>query len=142
MKLKLSLGLRPLGLFVLLFPHNKMTKKVLFHYLLFFTDVFVTTDIHNTACIPPSAKRPTPSSTATSVSASTVLQMTSGASGPVPFSPMDQIEELDVFCGGYSNSTVTATSAASTASTEVDSLEKALGIEFHDPNVHRQLLAK
>lgn len=109
------------------------------------TDVFVTTDIHNTACIPPSAKRPTPSSSATS--ASSVLQMTSGT-GPVPFSPMDQIEELDVFCGGYNSASAgTAASAASTTasnsvSVEVDSLEKALGIEFHDPNVHRQLLAK
>ena len=70
---------------------------------------------------------------------------------------MDQMEELDVvaaYCGSYPTSSASAASAAaSTAVTavtanggqpvEVDSLEKALGIEFHDPNVvQRQLMAK
>merc|ERR1712008_145385 len=105
----------------------------------------------------------------------------------VPFSPMDQIEELDVvaaYCvgAGY-NASASAASAATatgtpaptsalspssillkepparvltsgvqaipvvasgTATVEVDCLEKALGIEFSDPNgvVQRQLLAK
>lgn len=70
---------------------------------------------------------------------------------------MDQMEELDVvaaYCGQYPT-TVSAASAASNVASavtavangshavEVDSLEKALGIEFHDPSVvQRQLMAK
>lgn len=73
---------------------------------------------------------------------------------------MDQIEELDVYCANYTPNSaasagnsasvaVTAASAVTSAATEatpveVDCLEKALGIEFSDPNgvVQRQLLAK
>ena len=129
----------------------KQPRKSKFFY---FSDVFVTTDIHNAACIPPSAKRP-----------NNVLQPqqpphTHGqplTASTVPFSPMDQMEELDVvaaYCGSYPTPSASAASAAaSTAVTavtanggqpvEVDSLEKALGIEFHDPNVvQRQLMAK
>ena len=113
----------------------------------------MTTDIHNTACIPPSAKR--------STTASALQHPPPMPTSSVPFSPMDQIEELDVvaaYCSGYSTTsaaTVAAVSAASSsavtaASTSqevpVDCLEKALGIEFSpaDPNgvVQRQLLAK
>ena len=76
----------------------------------------------------------------------------------VPFSPMDQIEELDVvaaYCGGYnhttaasaaSDSAVTAAEASASQEVAVDCLEKALGIDFStaDPSgvVQRQLLAK
>ena len=61
----------------------------------FFLDVFVTTDIHNAACIPPSAKRPTNNTTTT---ATNLQQQTAPPQqlGTVPFSPMDQMEELDV----------------------------------------------
>ena len=121
----------------------------------------MTTDIHNTACIPPSAKRPSTAATTT-----TVIPQQQQQIANVPFSPMDQIEELDVvaaYCYQQqpppTSSTTTTASAASnegavTAVTsaapttaqevEVDTLEKALGIEFHDPNgvVQRQLLAK
>ena len=128
----------------------------------------MTTDIHNTACIPPSAKRP--STAATTSVTTTVIPQQQQQIANVPFSPMDQIEELDVvaaYCYQQqppptpTSSTTTTASAASnegavtaatsatpnTATTqevEVDTLEKALGIEFHDPNgvVQRQLLAK
>ena len=118
----------------------------------------MTTDIHNTACIPPSAKRPSTAATSVTTTATTIPQQIAN----VPFSPMDQIEELDVvaaYC--YQQQTpsqATSSNAASAASSEravtaetsttqeveVDTLEKALGIEFHDPNgvVQRQLLAK
>ena len=120
-----------------------------------FSDVFVTTDIHNAACIPPSAKRPNNSS-----NSSLQQPQQQPPPQPLPFSPMDQMEELDVvaaYCGSYPTGTsasVVASVAASAASAvtaaanssqavEVESLEKALGIEFHDPNVvQRQLLAK
>ena len=160
----------------------------------------MTTDIHNAACIPPSAKRPTNNTT-------TNLQQQQQTAPPqqlgtVPFSPMDQMEELDVaaaYCypltvskhffinccvfsrkkksfknqtfiifqgtvptatsgtpasavaavAAASDGVTTATAVTASAPTpqevvEVDSLEKALGIEFHDPNgvVQRQLLAK
>ena len=64
---------------------------------------------------------------------------------------MDQMEELDVYCGSYQNSTASAASnvpavsavANNSQAVEVESLEKALGIEFHDPTVvQRQLMAK
>ena len=123
----------------------------------------MTTDIHNTACIPPSAKRPSTAATAT------VIPQQQQQIANVPFSPMDQIEELDVVAAycyqqqpppATSSTTTTASAAsnegavtaatsatpttATTQEVEVDTLEKALGIEFHDPNgvVQRQLLAK
>ena len=68
---------------------------IIIQFCTFFLDVFVTTDIHNAACIPPSAKRPTNNTTTT-----TNLQQQQTAPpqqlGTVPFSPMDQMEELDV----------------------------------------------
>ena len=91
-----------------------------------FSDVFVTTDIHNAACIPPSAKS-SRSSTAvactppTSSSSSTTTTVLHHPHHPlpqtsVPFSPMDQIEELDVvaaYCVGTGYNA--PASAASTA---------------------------
>jgi hypothetical protein len=126
-------------------------------------DVFVTTDIHNTACIPPptTSKRPNLHHAASQPQIQPMDP--SHHPGSVPFNPMDQIEEIDVaaYCGGYQPSSTTSTAAASAASAtvtaattasgttaqdDVDCLEKALGIDFHDPNVvqnhHRQLLAK
>ena len=123
----------------------------------------MTTDIHNTACIPPSAKRPSTAAT------TAVIPQQQQQIANVPFSPMDQIEELDVVAAycyqqqpppATSSTTTTASAAsnegavtaatsatpntATTQEVEVDTLEKALGIEFHDPNgvVQRQLLAK
>ena len=125
----------------------------------------MTTDIHNTACIPPSAKRPSTGAATTT----TVIPQQQQQIANVPFSPMDQIEELDVVAAycyqqqpppATSSTTTTASAAsnegavtaatsatpntATTQEVEVDTLEKALGIEFHDPNgvVQRQLLAK
>ena len=59
----------------------------------------MTTDIHNAACIPPSAKRPTNNTTSTT--AANLQQQQQQQQQPqqlatVPFSPMDQMEELDV----------------------------------------------
>ena len=62
----------------------------------FFLDVFVTTDIHNAACIPPSAKRPTNNTTTTTNLQQQQTTAPPQQLGTVPFSPMDQMEELDV----------------------------------------------
>ena len=105
------------------------------YFFSLFLDVFVTTDIHNAACIPPSAKS-SRSSTAvactppTSSSSSTTTTVLHHPHHPlpqtsVPFSPMDQIEELDVvaaYCVGTgynaaaSAATATGTSAPTSAS--------------------------
>ncbi len=49
---------------------------------------------------------------------------------PAIFSPIEQMEELDVV------------SAYCYGDEDVESLEKALGIDFQDPNMQRELLAK
>lgn len=61
----------------------------------------------------------------------TITVATSSASGTsVPFSPMEQMEELDVV-------------AAYCYDEDMDNLEKALGIDFQDPSaVQRELMAK
>ena len=57
----------------------------------------MTTDIHNAACIPPSAKRPTNNTTTTATNLQQQQQTAPPQQlGTVPFSPMDQMEELDV----------------------------------------------
>ena len=93
-----------------------------------FSDVFVTTDIHNAACIPPSAKSSrsstavacTPPTSSSSSTSTTVLHHPHHPlpQTSVPFSPMDQIEELDVvaaYCVGTGyNTPASATTATGT----------------------------
>ena len=70
---------------------------IIIQFCSFFLDVFVTTDIHNAACIPPSAKRPTNNTTTTATNLQQQQQTAPPQQlGTVPFSPMDQMEELDV----------------------------------------------
>jgi hypothetical protein len=66
----------------------------------------------------------------------------------VPFSPMEQMEELDVvasYCGSGGNrgSGDGEHGTAAGGFSEGTSLEEALGIDFNDPNVvQRELIAK
>ena len=110
-----------------------------FHSNLFlFSDVFVTTDVHNSACLPPPTKRSMLSAeqnqhiTLEHHNGQLVIQTTQ-ANG-IPFSPMEQIEELDVV-------------ASYCYDDDVACLEKALGIDLHNSaragsSNQQELLAK
>lgn len=102
------------------------------------TDVFVTTDIHNTAGLPPPPKRSSifvdsNSHITLDNHSNQIVIQTTQSNGVVTYSPMDQIEDLDVvttYC--YED--------------EVACLEKALGLDLQDgtgsgPN-QRELMAK
>ena len=115
---------------------NVVALYSLNHFVTSFSDVFVTTDIHNEACLPPPTKRSLMDGdhiTIESIDAHNgqiVIQTTS--SNVVPFSPMEQIEELDVV-------------ASYCYDDDVASLEKALGIDLQNgqgSSSQRQLMAK
>ena len=112
-----------------------------FHSNLFlFSDVFVTTDVHNSACLPPPTKRSMLSAeqnqhiTLEHHNGQLVIQTTQANGIAVPFSPMDQIEELDVV-------------ASYCYDEDVACLEKAFGIDLQNSSGagssnHRELMTK
>ena len=101
----------------------------------YFPDVFVTTDVHNEACLPPPTKRSVIDGDHITIdhhNGQIVIQTSQPNGVVVPFSPMEQIEELDVV-------------ASYCYDDDVASLEKALGIDLQNgqgSSNQRQLMAK
>ena len=102
---------------------------------IFISDVFVTTDVHNSAGLPPPTKRSLLSVDDLTLDDHNIVIQTTQSTNVVPFSPMEQIEELDVV-------------ASYCYDDDVACLEKALGIDLQNgqggasASNQRELMAK
>ena len=133
---------------VVCFPSLEVLGSNPVHLWSSFPDVFVTTDVHNEACLPPPTKRSiidgdhitidhhngqiVIQTSQASDSSHLVIQTTQPNGVVVPFSPMEQIEELDVV-------------ASYCYDDDAASPEKALGIDLQNgqgSSSQRQLMGK